>query len=115
MKNSRIRFLALFLLFMTSIAVGLISIVNRRGNVNRVLAIRPFDITNTSQEEIASQTGKTSKTLVVNQADHKTSKLLHFNLTRYGAWAEVNCRVTDRFGNPVPNADVHLYFDTPEL
>ena len=112
MKHSKIHFLALFLLFMTPIAIVLISIVKRRENVSRSSAIQSFDITKTSQEDMASRTGKTS--IVVDQADHKTSKLLQFNLTRYGAWAEVNCRVTDRFGNPVPSADVHLYFDTPE-
>ena len=41
-------------------------------------------------------------------------KNLRFELERDGAWAEVSCLVKDRFGNPVPDADIRLFFDTPE-
>lgn len=41
-------------------------------------------------------------------------KQLRFELERDGAWAEVSCRITDRSGVPVPDADVRFFFDQPE-
>ena len=112
MKHSRIRFFSFFVLLVASISAGLAVLVTRRETVNRVPLIRPFDIAKSSLVDIASQSEMTTKTIVVKQPDHKAAKLLHSNLTRYGAWAEVNCHVSDRFGNPLPDADVHFYFDT---
>ncbi len=111
MKHSGIR---LFALLVASIAAGLTVLVARHKSVDQVPAIRSFDVAQARQVEMVTQNIATSKTLAVNPTDHKASKLLHFNLTRYGAWAEVNCHVSDRFGNPVPDAEVHLFFDIRE-
>ena len=42
------------------------------------------------------------------------SRQLRFELERDGAWAEVDCKVHDRFGNPLPDAAVRFFFDVPE-
>lgn len=42
----------------------------------------------------------------LDEDNKKRAKLLRFKLERDGALAEVDCRVTDRFGNPISNADI---------
>lgn len=49
-----------------------------------------------------------------DKPNHEKSRQLRFELERDGAWAEVDCRVSDRFGNPVPEAEIHFYFDVKE-
>lgn len=49
-----------------------------------------------------------------DEENSKRSNLLRYKLQRDGALAEVYCRVTDRFGNPVPGADIRFYFNVPE-
>ena len=48
------------------------------------------------------------------EEDHDQSRQLRFELERDGAWAEVRCRVSDRFGDPVPDAEIRLFFDVKE-
>lgn len=45
---------------------------------------------------------------------HDEVSRLRFKLERDGADAEVDVKVEDRFGNPVPGAFIHLYFNQPE-
>ena len=49
-----------------------------------------------------------------NKPDREKSRQLRFELERDGAWAEVSIRVCDRFGHPVPDAEIHLYFNVKE-
>ena len=111
MKHSSVRF---FALLVALIAAGLAFLVAKRKSVDRVPAIRSFDVAQARQVEMTTQKGATAMALAVNPTEHKASKFLHYNLTRYGAWAEVNCHVSDRLGNPIPGADVHLFFDIRE-
>ena len=55
-----------------------------------------------------------SRTFLDDKDNKKRAKLLRFELERDGALAEVDCHVTDRFGNPISNADIRFYFDTKE-
>lgn len=54
------------------------------------------------------------RTFLDDEDNKKRAKLLRFELERDGALAEVDCRVTDRFGNPISNAGIRFYFDTKE-
>lgn len=54
------------------------------------------------------------RTFLDDEDNKKRAKLLRFELERDGALAEVDCRVADRFGNPIPNASIRFYFNVPE-
>lgn len=49
-----------------------------------------------------------------DKPNREKSRQLRFELERDCAWAEVDCCVKDRFGNPISNADIQFYFNTKE-
>ena len=61
-----------------------------------------------------SPNGFVSRTFFDDKENEKRADLLRYKLERDGALAEVDCRVSDRFGNPVSSADIRFYFDTKE-
>ena len=85
-----------------------------KGDAHFPHAVVPAEYSSPQQSEPCRIKEEMPSTSFNGDANRAKIRQLRFDLERDGAWAEVDCHVYDRFGNHVPKAEIHLYFDVKE-